>query len=230
MTNFYVFPAESKGIVGIALSKYETFYKAWVDLSGEMVISKVMRGGETILKKKTITRPEIKEPILVKFANVDHELVFQFGTEVLTYDMGREPDSAGERKSFLAPQVKIFGSGKLTVSHLKIFKDNHYTQPRTILRAGEGNPFKLGKDEFFMFGDNTTDSLDSRLWNLDGIGNNGITYRQGVVPREYLVGKAWLVVLPGWHRPYKNFPFSIVPDMGRLRFIYGGSRKKVPDD
>ncbi|GAI52795.1 unnamed protein product, partial [marine sediment metagenome] len=49
---------------------------------------------------------------LVKFANVDHQLIFQFGAERLTYDLGSGADDAGPRRTEIPPQVKIFGLGK----------------------------------------------------------------------------------------------------------------------
>ena len=55
--------------------------------------------------------------------------------------------------------------------------------------ATPGEEFKLGPDQYFMMGDNSSFSLDSRFF--------------GAVPRENLVGKAWIVFWPftrrwGW--------------------------------
>jgi hypothetical protein len=54
--------------------------------------------------------------------------------------------------------------------------------------------------------------------------NKGLSdYRMGVVPRDYLVGKALFVYWPSGFKPFAEFPFGIVPNVGRMRFIYGGS-------
>jgi hypothetical protein len=113
------------------------------------------------------------------------------------------------------------------LSNVAIFRDIHYTatkfaNSREIGRAIEGNPFTLGEDEFFVLGDNSPNSEDGRWWNAPGIGNNGLTYREGIVPRDYLVGKALFVYWPSGFRPYHGFPFGIIPNIGQ-RFIYGGS-------
>ena len=126
------------------------------------------------------------------------------------------------------PQVKIFGSGMLTLSHVAIFRDIHYTAKKYANsyeagRAIEGNPLKLQADEFFVLGDNSPNSEDGRWWGLRGKGNNGISYRQGIVPRDYLVGKALFVYWPSGFRPYPRFPFGIIPNVGQMRFIYGGA-------
>jgi len=229
MVRFYTNPVEPEGLIGIEMSKYETHYKARVDFAGEMVIEAIKDNETVELARELIEPPALNKPILVKFANVDHQLTFQFGSEELTYDLRRGPDDAGERKTDIEPEVKIFGSGKLTLSHLAIFRDIHYTASKSAnspeaARATEGNPFKLGKDEFFVLGDNSPNSMDSRWWNRLGLGNNGREYRAGTVPRDYLVGKALFVYWPSGFKPFAKFPFSVIPNVSQ-HFIYGGSSK-----
>jgi len=59
------------------------------------------------------------------------------------------------------------------------------------------------------------------------VGNNGRLYREGVVPREYLVGKALFVYWPSGFRPFAKSRFAVIPNVGRMRFIYGGSNKNL---
>jgi hypothetical protein len=230
MVRFYAASSELDGVIGISLSKYQTYYKAWVDYSGEMVIAKVSEGKETVLDSKTIKMWALGKSVLVKFVNVDHQLIFEFGPEKLVYDLGRSADDAGPRKANVEPQVKIFGSGRLTLSHIGIFRDVHYTARKfanssDFGRAIEGNPLTLRKDEFFVLGDNSPNSEDGRWWDEPGRGNNDISYRKGIVPRDYLVGKAMLVYWPGGFKPFAKFPIAVIPNVGRMRFIYGGSSK-----
>jgi len=222
-----MYSSGSAGRLGVSLSKYQSTYKAWVDLKGEMVIARTQENADVILSSKPITISAMDKPIALKFANVDHQLIFEFGGEKLTYDLGQGPDDAGNREINVQPQVKIFGSGKLTVSHLAIFRDIHYTNVDGPGRgrATEGNPLKLEKDEFFMLGDNSPNSADSRWWSENGKGNNRVSYRQGIVPREYLVGKAVFVYWPSGFKPFEKFRFALVPNIGRMRFICGGSDK-----
>ena len=88
-------------------------------------------------------------------------------------------------------------------------------------------PFVLEDDQFFVLGDNSPASADSRVWLNKGFGNNGLRYRAGVVPREYMVGKAFFVYWPSGFKllPKTNLPllsWPIVPDLGQMRFVYGG--------
>ena len=251
MVRFYAQSAGDEGIVGISLSKYQTVYKAQVDLDGEMVITKVSTTGEeAILDSKKTDASVMNKPTLVEFGNVDHQLIFKFGGDKLVYDLGRSPEDAGERKSEIQPEAKIFGSGTLTLSHTAIFRDIHYTSKKTIGRseggrATEGHPFTLGKDEFFVLGDNSPNSEDGRWWAKAGIGNNGQSYREGIVPCDYLVGKALFVYWPGgfefpWPENLKTFllqnsrrgglykvmywaiSWKWIPCIGQMRFICGG--------
>jgi signal peptidase I len=229
MVRFFISSTNSQGRVGIALSKYETTYEAWIDLTGEMTIAKTDKGGKATDLVRMGPVP-ISKSALVKFANVDHQLIFQFGSKKLVYDLGRGPEDAGQIKPDIPPQVKIFGSGKLTLSHIAILRDIHYTEVKSIRsgepgRAAQGNPFTLAKDEFFVLGDNSPNSEDGRWWDRRGMANWGLSYRQGIVPRDYLVGKALFVYWPSGFRPFAGSRFAVIPNIGGMRFIYGGSSK-----
>ena len=229
MVRFYCRSAKPQGRIGAALSKYQTTYKAWVDFTGQMVITKNEENGKiTELARKSIEPPTINKSALVKFANVDHQLFFQFGSEKLTYDMGRGLEDAGRIRADIPPQVEILGSGKLTLSHVAIFRDIHYTERKYANGPKEGRaidkPFILGEDEFFVLGDNSPNSEDCRWWTREGLANKGLSpYRVGIVPRDYLVGKALFVYWPSGFKPFAKFPIGIIPNVGRIRFIYGGS-------
>ncbi|MEX0704481.1 MAG: signal peptidase I [Planctomycetales bacterium] len=58
--------------------------------------------------------------------------------------------------------------------------------------------FTLGQDEFFMLGDNSPQSQDSRLW-----GNTRYAEHRHAVPRSALVGKAFFIYWPHG-RPFLN--------------------------
>jgi signal peptidase I/rubredoxin len=236
MVRFYADGLNSPGLIGVELSKYQTRYKAWADFrddSGKitMHIARVLEGKEQLLTDTSVEpQRAIKKSALVKLANVDHQLVFQFGDDRLTYDLGRGPEDAGQINLRITPQVKIFGSGKLTLSHVAILRDTYYTAAEFVRTgkpgwATQGNPFTLAEDEFFVLGDNSPNSEDGRLWDERGKANWGQSYRKGIVPRDYLVGKALFVYWPSGFRPFVRSRFAVVPNVGQMRFIYGGSNK-----
>lgn len=223
--------ADPRGSIGIALSKYETTYRATVLFStGTLIITKQEKGEVPVeLIETSIKNPRMHEQTQVKFANVDHQLVFEYGGTKLTHDLGRNMEDAGPIKEDVEPRVEIFGSGNLTLSHIAVFRDIHYTEAKFSSRGDGGratkdNPFELKKDQFFVLGDNSPNSEDGRWWDKVGVSNKGLPpYREGTVPRDYLVGKALFVYWPSGFKPFSGFPFGIIPNIGRMRFIYGGS-------
>jgi len=231
MVRFDCRATNTDGNIGIALSKYETTYRAQVLFStGTMIVTKQEKGEDPVeLIGVSIKQPRMNEQTPVKFANVDHQLVFEYGGTKLTHDLGRDMEDAGPIQEDIEPRVEIFGSGRLTLSHIAIFRDIHYTEPRFASRsegsrASKDHPFILEEDQFFVLGDNSPNSEDGRLWNMPGRANKGLPdYRIGTVPRDYLVGKALFVYWPSGFKPFAEFPFGIVPNVGRMRLIYGGS-------
>jgi len=249
MLRFYVSRQGHSGSIGAVLSKYESVYRGWVDFSGEMIITERYGGKEDVLARKQIDTGSGDRAVLFGFANVDHQLILRFGKERLMFDLGQTASDAGPRKTDIEPQVKIFGSGSLKLSQTALFRDIHYISQRYAGTSGgrgtEGHPFELEADEFFVLGDNSPNSQDGRWWNQEGIGNSDTHYRAGIVPRDYLVGKALYVYWPAgydfpWPAGLKHFlarnsgrnrllnainaliNLNWIPDISRMRFIYGG--------
>ena len=253
MVRFYANSSESQGIIGVGLSKYEKRYKAQVDAKGVMSIAQSDNGTQWTELAEADIEPQLKKPVLVRFVNVDHQLIFEYGNEKLTYDLGSNPDDAGHVNGNIEPEVRIFGSGKQILTHVAISRDIYYTIPPPqqtgkYCFATTGHPFKLESNEYFVLGDNSPRSHDSRLWANKGIGINGKSaYRPGVVPHDYIVGKAVFVYWPSgfeipWPKSLKTYllkkmweknrlsaiiywtiTLRCIPNIGQMRFIYGGS-------
>jgi hypothetical protein len=122
----------------------------------------------------------------------------------------------------------------MQLRNIAVYRDQHYisnnlvdSSGRNIMPIEQGKeevPFQLGPDEFFVMGDNTPASADSRVWDKPGIGNNSKQYRQGIVPQDYMVGKAFVVYWPGPTKPFEKF--KMIPYWKGLKFIVGGSSRQ----
>ena len=231
MIEAYVSFSDQAGVFEAVLTKYNRIYTAAVDAAGEMSIAvEYPVGTITKLKAREIEPLDTDKPVHFRFENVDHVLKLSFGPETIEYDLGTSVDAAGKPVQ-ARPNIGIAGTGRLVVDNLRIMRDiYHYnTDPYgKPLRASEGNPYVLNDDEFFACGDNSPSSSDSRYWDGEGNGNNGNTYPPGVVPRDYIIGKAFFVYWPGSYKLNLNPRYSkigrkaIIPNVSEMKFIYGG--------
>lgn len=197
--------------------------------------------------------PEAGRSYQLALNNVDHALQFYVdGKKVLWFDqpwtaaqamddiakypadwtnsLSQGPQVWGEAdKARANTRIQIDVSGPCDISHLKVFRDLFYTQVRDNTYPATGtqaNPLTLGADEFFALGDNSRRSADGRVWRLvhPPLGDLGV--RAGIVPRRYLLGKAFFVYWPAGYTPLNprssipvlnNIP--LVPDTGDTRII-----------
>jgi signal peptidase I len=91
---------------------------------------------------------------------------------------------------------------------LRVYRDVYYTHPVGVKgRWGLEQPVRLGADEYFVLGDNSPVSEDSRTWP-DG----------PAVPTSLLVGKPLLVHFPARRIGLGPWHFQ-VPDPARIRYI-----------
>lgn len=166
----------------------------------------------------------------VEFAHADQALALRVGGETIArgvYDWdaeerlrwaGGRSEAAGARfdttspANYLAPRVSVRVDGsRATLHRLGLDADLAY-QPSRVRQS-----FRLEKDQFFVLGDNSAASRDARVWDaVDPWVAEEIDPTTGVVPRELLMGKAFLVYFPAPHRGLPRLP---VPDFGRMRWI-----------
>lgn len=116
------------------------------------------------------------------------------------------------------PQVALRAvDAELALRGVRIDRDVHYVRTSHTRRATADEAFELGPGEYFVLGDNSPDSYDSREWTTQpscwlGAGSAGtVSFRQ-------IVGRAAFVYLPGV-LPGSGGSVVSVPDLGRTRFV-----------
>jgi signal peptidase I len=142
----------------------------------------------------------------------------------------------------LRPNVRIEAAGqRAAIAHVSLWRDVYYTRrdavgkelvwgspapvaSRLLNGAAHGwpnGPQRLGKDEFFVLGDNSLLSSDARYWTtkVDLRKSEDLLVEPGRVPERFLLGKAFFVYWPAGYRPASGFP-PIVPNAGEIRFIH----------
>jgi len=226
MIRFWVQPTQASGQVGALVSKYGVRYIGRFDFWGQLVLERETAEGEKSELRKMVFSPDwSKGGLWFEFANVDRRLVIRCGEYRLSYDLKEAdltdlPERSARRQN---PEVKILGRGSMQLFHIGLYRDIYYLSGDS-LRARRGRPFELEPDEFFVCGDNTPNSFDSRQWTTEGIGNNGKRYREGVVPRDFMMGKAFFVYWSDAFRPRESM-MPVIPNLDRLQVIYGGSEE-----
>jgi signal peptidase I len=103
----------------------------------------------------------------------------------------------------------VFRGNNPSIANVKVYRDVYYT-PRIADGEGHalGKPYKLGPDEYFMLGDNSAISRDSRAWRRPG------------VKRAQLLGRP---VMVHWPLAGRRLPFGErviqLPDFSRVRSL-----------
>src|SRR5207244_4243095 len=130
--------------------------------------------------------PQPEATALLKAGQVHHlEFAFVDRRVLLAID-GQEPFPALDlapgphRKPVTRPFVLGVKNTRVVVRHLRLYRDVHYTDVGH--NAVRGQVVRLGPDQYFVLGDNSPRSQDSRSWP------NG-----GAVPAAQLCGQPlWL--------------------------------------
>jgi hypothetical protein len=219
MVRFFVKSGQLAGQAGASIMKNGTEYIGRLESGGALVLEKAENGQRMELRRLLIGSIEAGQSREFSFADVDRRLVLRFGKSRLSVDLPAE--EAGSRPQ--QPVVKIFGAGWLELRHIGLYRDTYYISEGAE-RATQETPFTLMDDEFFVCGDNSPNSLDGRLWRGPGQGNNGVIYREGIVPRDFMMGKAFFVY---WSEAFQPTAYMapMIPNIDQLRLIVGGSEQ-----
>ena len=174
--------------------------------------------------------------VKVEVANVDCKLMLLVGDRRVANIVSAEttpegdpmyqprPLTVDEREAYehpqnpepktLAAEVRVgVRGGPVSVAWLRLDRDVYYTNALLGNGSGgpghgtEGNAFLIQADEFFVCGDNSPESFDSRLWPI----------ARPVVPRRNLVGKAFFVY---WPAAGPRLGIPLAPDPTGFRLVH----------
>jgi len=247
---FVLTPESGPGVIRLRLEKLNRAFWAAISMDGSVTLSESFdppRSHTVIMSRSQVAPFRPGQSVEIAFENVDYRLaLFIGGREVLaSSDDPQSPVYYGPD----VPRIRQFRSqlptvprmyaegGDFSLSHLLVERDEYYyTDPRGRLLdltwapdegwASMQHPILLREDEYFMMGDNTAASKDSRLWDRSAstLRARGQAFQLGTVPRDQIIGQAFFVYWPSGFRldwlpvPLLN-KLGIIPDVGRMRWI-----------
>ena len=197
-------PTAGAGMVVLSLFDGADEVTAHIAVGGEFGESKLMVPDKGMVR--TANRPPLKvgNKLKLEMAFVDRRVsVAVDGTEYFSHDL-----PAGAKRVDVSSPVKVGAQGvNATFRRLKLDRDIYYRPTGT---HGTARPLTLGGDEYFMLGDNSANSDDSRSWQIPA------------VPERNFLGKPFLL-----HQPSRPAVWSVggravemqTIDWGRVRWL-----------
>ncbi|USO00388.1 MAG: signal peptidase I [Phycisphaeraceae bacterium] len=151
------------------------------------------------------------------FASTGRELI-----ELLRLNPNITNSALADTRIYRKPSLRWrFEGGPFTLHRVGLDRDLYYQCGRMPTLGGHPDHFPtLSDDDFMMCGDNSPSSLDSRFWDAEypwvteSINHGEPQY--GLVPRELLIGRAFVVYLPS---PFKRGAIPMF-DFTRMRWVW----------
>ena len=158
----------------------------------------------------------------IMFANVDDQLTLWINDTFVPFN---RPTTYAPLNNHQPTEQDLepIGIGargaQLTIDQLKVLRDVYYIAANegyatgrngAIVEKPNGVEFPMKDDQFFVLGDNSPQSRDSRLWN-----SPPYSRESHYVERDLLIGKAMFIYWP--HARSDIFPFC--PNVLRMGFV-----------
>jgi len=239
---------KGEGEFDLVLSKRDDVFIARIDTQGKAKLLRTTRSdylsgkaNPTVLMENSFPAISPESPRIVRFENLDYRVQLAIDDHVVlqTTDAQYSPNIKKLRYAPVennSPIVRVSAKNiDLELWHVSLMRDIYYRfvqiqTPTDIYNPLQGklghgvagNAIQLGPADYYVLGDNSPESMDSRLWyevgpHLTKAYNDG-RYQIGTVPADQMVGEAFFVYWPAWLRILQS-GLPIVPNVGEMRFI-----------
>ncbi|MFQ5862199.1 MAG: S26 family signal peptidase [Candidatus Brocadiales bacterium] len=168
------------GGIFLVIERDEDIFQAYIPVEGAGEKCSLKRSGQILVEADAFLLLEHKH--VVEFSHADGVLRLSLdGKQVLSYDYGADTPDYGKQ---LFNSGMMIGGRDVTCifEDIEVFRDIYYSSDLTSGRWGVSAPVKIDEGGYFVLGDNSINSKDSRVWKF--------------VQEEDIVGKAFLVFWP----------------------------------
>lgn len=204
-------------------------FRAVIEADGGVLLQKAQNGQWATLAEGAVEPLSPDRASSLEFWHADQRLSLWIDGEMVLehayeHDLRvPEVEAALRRPGKREPRATISVQGAaVTIRSMELDRDLHYTQGDNNGGAfgSQTNPAVIPPDRFFVMGDNSPSSADSRLWTgTDEWVDYYTNVEVGLVPRELMIGRAFFVYFPA-PLPLGAGGMHIVPNFGRMRFIH----------
>lgn len=190
------------GLFAIELTDGSREFRAEFDFGRNQV--RIVADGDTPLHSGPFSLSR-DAPAEVTFSTFDRQVLLALDGELICDPIPYERNSEPERPLRRPVRFGVRGAA-VGVEQLALYRDVYYTPHPDEERLS----YSLGAGEYFVLGDNSSVSIDSRHWVRPG------------VPAAAFIGKPLVVHLPSrslkleWGGKVRQIR---VPDFGRIRYI-----------
>jgi hypothetical protein len=234
---------QAASVVVIEMRAYKDRFRFELTAEGSDQPTRVLLNDKVIARAPGGILP-VGRAVRVQAANVDHTLMLLAGgrrvamaalaaettpegdlryepTRLSEAERDRFDDPSGDEPRAMACEVRVGArAGPASLAYLRLDRDVYYLSRDPSGRelfpgnSTQGKPFPVSAGEYFVCGDNSPKSFDSRLWPTPEHSD-----MRPVVPRRNLVGKAFFVYWPS-AGPRYAIPVRVVPDVTGFRFVH----------
>lgn len=173
---------------------------------GNGSISIFGKRSETILGRGSFRPSQLSDGIKIDVRQTDRRLFLTLADELVTTPIPLP--EAKTRPLTDSPIAFAAKNATVNVTGVQVHRDIHYTEGAG--RNAVAEEFQLDDEEYFVLGDNSPVSFDSRSW------------QEGAITRDHFIGKPVLVHLPSSPRALKigdsNYLIR-VPEFSKIRFV-----------
>jgi signal peptidase I len=204
MLSFRLAEATGRGVLAVRATDGHDDFEARLQFGDDRPRYQIFHAGQP-MPDAAGEIPAKAGPRIVEVSLIDQQFLLAIDGQTLVARSFERSEPASPPACPLAVGVEGLAA---TLGDLRVYRDIYYTAPLgEPARPEVGRPVRLGAGEYYVLGDNSPVSEDSRTWP------NG-----GAIDAKFLVGKPLAAIPSVQLTPWGDWHFQ-VPNPARIRYI-----------